>query len=45
MPPVFGTYDAISFASSPSRGPLSYPPDWQDYHCALVDPAYPSIDG
>ena len=43
IPPVFCNYNGGNFPSDPSRDALGYPPTWQSYHCALVDPTCPAV--
>lgn len=43
IPPRFGTYNGESIPSDLSRNGLGYPPNWQSYHCALIDPSNPAV--
>jgi hypothetical protein len=43
IPLTFCNYNGTGFASDPSRDGLGYPPNWQSYHCALIDPACPAV--
>jgi hypothetical protein len=43
IPPIFCNYNGGNFPSDTSRDGLGYPPTWQSYHCALVDPTCPAV--
>lgn len=43
IPPDFGTYEAASTASDPTRDGLGYPAGWASYHPEPIDPALPAV--
>ena len=43
IPGQFDTYQASTYVSDASRGPLGYPPGWDSYHCELNNSVYPAI--
>lgn len=43
IPPNFAIYNGTIYKSDPARDNLGYPPEWQSYHCELLEPAFPAI--
>jgi len=43
IPPGFATYVRRNYLSDPLRNGLSYPPNWQAYHCELISAGLPAI--
>jgi hypothetical protein len=43
IPTAFANHDGTALTSDLIRDSLGYPPDWQSYHCELIDPAFLAV--